>query len=300
MAGSRRRSARHHRDFAEWLGERAKEELLEVRAYHLDQATALLAELDGAPPAELAQEAAEALQKAGMRALAREANATARRLLHRSAELEPTLERRYQAARAAWRMSDYPVVSNEMEDVLLGAREEGDSEVEARALTALAHVTLQREGDVGRAEQLAKKALEVAETDESRIDAVGILETGAWWRGRLREAEAYAEESSRSPGGSSGRTRERRAPRPGRYLRVPPGGERAEPVIERARELAEESGADRQGEGVHGVRLHAFRGRHEEALAEYGRAREALRRGRRCHEPRPLDHAHRTPPGQTR
>ena len=40
--------ARHHRDFAEWLGERAKEELLEVRAYHLDQATALLAELDGA------------------------------------------------------------------------------------------------------------------------------------------------------------------------------------------------------------------------------------------------------------
>ena len=63
--------ARHHRHFAEWLGERAKEELLEVRAYHLDQATALLAELDGAPPAELAQEAAEALQKAGMRALAR-------------------------------------------------------------------------------------------------------------------------------------------------------------------------------------------------------------------------------------
>src|SRR5215218_7370061 len=186
--------AHHHRRFAEWLGERAREEMLEVRAYHLDQASALLTELDGAPPAELAEEAADALERAGMRALAREANATARRLLHRSVELEPTLERRYQAARAAWRMSEFPVVSNEMEDVLLGAREVGDKRLEARALTALAHVTLQREGDVGRAEQLAEKALEVSEDDESRIDTVSLLETAAWWRGRLREAEAYAEE----------------------------------------------------------------------------------------------------------
>jgi class 3 adenylate cyclase/tetratricopeptide (TPR) repeat protein len=269
--------ARHHRHFAEWLGERAKEELLEVRAYHLDQATALLAELDGAPPEELAQEAAEALQMAGMRALAREANATARRLLHRSAELEPTLERRYQAARAAWRMSDYPVVSNEMEDVLLGAREEGDSELEARALTALAHVTLQREGDVGRAEQLAQKALEVAETDESRIDAVGILEAGAWWRGRLREAESYAEEELEIA---------RRLDRPdlesdalldlaGIYVSRREG-ERAEPLIERALELAEVSGSltAKARAFTESGELHAFRGRHEEALAEYARARD--------------------------
>jgi tetratricopeptide (TPR) repeat protein len=269
--------ARHHRHFAEWLGERAKEELLEVRAYHLDQATALLAELDGAPPEELAQEAAEALQMAGMRALAREANATARRLLHRSAELEPTLERRYQAARAAWRMSDYPVVSNEMEDVLLGAREEGDSELEARALTALAHVTLQREGDVGRAEQLAQKALEVAETDESRIDAVGILEAGAWWRGRLREAESYAEEELEIA---------RRLDRPdlesdalldlaGIYVSRR-DGERAEPLIERALELAEVSGSltAKARAFTESGELHAFRGRHEEALAEYARARD--------------------------
>jgi class 3 adenylate cyclase/tetratricopeptide (TPR) repeat protein len=269
--------ARHHRHFAEWLGERAKEELLEVRAYHLDQATALLAELDGAPPEELAQEAAEALQKAGMRALAREANATARRLLHRSAELAPTLERRYQAARAAWRMSDYPVVSNEMEDVLLGAREEGDSELEARALTALAHVALQREGDVGRAEQLAQKALEVAETDESRIDAVGILESGAWWRGRLREAESYAEEELEIA---------RRLDRPdlesdalldlaGIYVSRREG-ERAEPVIQRALELAEVSGSltAKARAFTESGELHAFRGRHEEALAEFGRARD--------------------------
>jgi class 3 adenylate cyclase len=97
--------AAYHQRFAEWLRERAGEELLEVRAYHLDHATALLAELDGAPPEELAREAADALERAGKRALAREANATARRMLLRSVELEPTLKRRYQAARAAWRMS---------------------------------------------------------------------------------------------------------------------------------------------------------------------------------------------------
>ena len=40
-----------HRAFADWLGERAGDELLEIRAFHLDQAASLLAELDGAAPA---------------------------------------------------------------------------------------------------------------------------------------------------------------------------------------------------------------------------------------------------------
>jgi class 3 adenylate cyclase/tetratricopeptide (TPR) repeat protein len=269
--------ARHHRRFAEWLGDRAREEMLEVRAYHLDQASALLAELDGAPPEELAKEAAEALERAGMRALAREANATARRLLHRSVELEPTLERRYQAARAAWRMSEFPVVSNEMEDVLLGAREVGDKRLETRALTALAHVTIQREGDVGRAEKLAEKALEVSEDDESRIDAVGILETAAWWRGRLREAEAYAEEELEIA------RRLERADLEADALLDLAGiyvarreGERAEPVTAQALELAEESGSltAKARAFMQSGELHAFRGRHEEALAEFGRARD--------------------------
>src|SRR5947208_4384527 len=40
-----------HRGFAEWLAARAGDELVEIRAFHLDQATRLLAELDGqAPP----------------------------------------------------------------------------------------------------------------------------------------------------------------------------------------------------------------------------------------------------------
>jgi class 3 adenylate cyclase/tetratricopeptide (TPR) repeat protein len=269
--------ASHHRRFAEWLGERAREELLEVRAYHLEQAAALLAELDGAPPEELAKEAAEALEQAGKRALAREANATARRLLHRSVELGPTLDRRYQAARAAWRMSDFPTVSNEMEDVLLAAREAGNRDMEARALTALAEVTLLREADVGRAEQLAEKALEVSETDESRIDAVMVLETAAWWRGRLRESEAYAEEELEIARRLGRQDLESNAllDLAGVYV-ARREGDRAEPLIAQAMELAEESGSlkalahafKQSGE------LHAFRGRHEEALADFGRARD--------------------------
>src|SRR5947208_291726 len=75
--------AEHHARFAEWLKERAGEELLEIRAFHLDRATALLTELDGAAPVELQREAAEALTEAGLRAFAREANRSARQLFVR-------------------------------------------------------------------------------------------------------------------------------------------------------------------------------------------------------------------------
>src|SRR5205085_4967184 len=137
-----------HERFARWLRERAGEELLEIRAYHLDQAAALIAELDGGPPLELAHEAAEALETAGRRSLAREAHRSARKQLLRALELEPTLERRYQAARAAWRLGDMPAVSPEMERVRAEAAEEGDRGCEARALAALAEGALTREADV--------------------------------------------------------------------------------------------------------------------------------------------------------
>src|SRR6266480_4945226 len=137
-----------HERFAHWLRERAGEELLEIRAYHLDQAAALIAELDGGPPLELAHEAAEALETAGRRSLAREAHRSARKQLLRALELEPTLERRYQAARAAWRLGDLPAVSKEMERVRAEAAAEGDRWCEARALAALSEVALNRDADV--------------------------------------------------------------------------------------------------------------------------------------------------------
>src|SRR5881227_2612860 len=183
-----------HERFAHWLRERAGEELLEIRAYHLDQAAALLAELDGGPPPALAHEAAEALEAAGRRSLAREANRSARKQLLRALEIEPTLERRYQAARAAWRVGDLPVVSKEMEGVRAEAAEEGDRWCEARALAALSEVALNRDADVDEASRLAALAVDVADANdyEPRFDALHVLNTGAWWRGQLTDSERHA------------------------------------------------------------------------------------------------------------
>ena len=40
--------AQYHARFAEWLAERTGEELIEIRAYHLDRAVEFLTELEGA------------------------------------------------------------------------------------------------------------------------------------------------------------------------------------------------------------------------------------------------------------
>ena len=51
--------------------------------------------------------------------------APARQLFLRAVELEPTLERRYLAARAAWRLTDMPAVAVEMDRVRADARRGG-------------------------------------------------------------------------------------------------------------------------------------------------------------------------------
>ncbi len=269
--------AGYHQRFAEWLRKRAGEELLEIRAYHLDHATALLAELDGSPPERLATEAAAALEEAGRRALAREANATARKLLVRAVELEPTLERRFQAARAAWRMSEFPVVSPEMQEVLRLAREEGDKDLEARALVALAEVSIFREGDVSRGEELAREALAVAERDESKVFALEVLNTVAWWRGRLTEGEGYAQEQLEIARrmGRADLESEALLSLAGIYTSRQED-DRAEPLIERAKALAEESGSltARAHAYMQSGELYGWRHRDDEALEEYERARD--------------------------
>lgn len=235
-----------HRHVASWLEERAGDELLEIRAYHLDQAAALLAELDGAPPVGLASEAAAALEAAGKRALAREANAAARRLLLRSVELEPTLERRYQAARAAWRLTDLPAVSAEMEKIRAAAAEVRDARLEGRALTALAEVALSRDADVTRARELAHAALDVLSQDDDpgRYDALALLSQIGWWEGDLTSVERYATQSL-----EIARTAERKDLESGAavelaamyYARL--DDEQAERCLTEAIKLAEESGS---------------------------------------------------------
>ncbi len=112
----------------------------------------------------------------------------------RAVELEPTLERRYNAARAAWRMSDLPTVSVEMQRVLRLAREAGDSTVEGKALTALAEVALLREADLPKATELVDAALETLPED-GRSAALAVRGQIAWWVGDFETGQRVAEEA---------------------------------------------------------------------------------------------------------
>jgi class 3 adenylate cyclase/tetratricopeptide (TPR) repeat protein len=240
--------AQHHARFAEWLGERAGEELLEIRAYHLDQAARLLAELDGAPPAELAREAAAALEAAGKRGFAREAYKSVRRQLVRAVELEPTLRRRFMAARAAQLLGDMPVVTVEMSMIREQAREEGHRLVEARALSALGEAA-HRGGDLDRAEELVDEALQLlrSETDpDAHFDALTQGASIDATRGKLGGAIKHLEQGfavALAAGRKDLQTIAAQGLAQMHLLRLEL--DQAEPLLVRALALAEESGSVR-------------------------------------------------------
>src|SRR5215210_2530264 len=273
--------AEHHAGFAEWLKERAGEELLEIRAFHLDRATALLTELDGAAPVELQREAAEALAEAGLRAFAREANRSARQLFLRAVELEPTLRRRYLAARAADRLSDLPAVSREMEEVLAAAIQEGDGWTQGRALVTLAEAAVLRDADVGAAEEMIDNALGVLEHDDltGRFRALRARATIAWMAGDLAKEEQVmleplelAREAARKDFESE--AADELASVYLARLEV----DRAAPLVEQAILLAEESGsAEARGRALRFAgQLHLHRRELDEADLALEAAREHL------------------------
>jgi class 3 adenylate cyclase/tetratricopeptide (TPR) repeat protein len=235
-----------HMKFAEWLRERADKELLEIRAYHLDQATLLLAELDGRPPKDLAETAAHVLELAGKRALSREAPASARKLLLRAVELEPTIERRYNAARAAWKLGDLGALAKEMRAVADDAAADGNPRIQGRALTALSEATLSREGDVQAATELAEEALAVLDADDhdGRFGALDTRSWVAWFEGRIAVAEEFeslALDAARAAGRKDLESKAVRELAGIHLARL--DLEQSAPLIERALELAEESGS---------------------------------------------------------
>jgi tetratricopeptide (TPR) repeat protein len=237
--------AAHHARFAEWLGARAGDELLEIRAHHLDHAASLLADLDGAPPADLAREAAATLQEAGRRSLAREANQAARNAFLRALELEPTLERRYLAAKAAWRLDDLPAVAREMEPVRAEAARIGDRVLEGKALAGLADMVLMREADPLRAGQVADQALAaIGDSDPvAQFDALRVRWHASYWMGHLGEAETYLRKQMEVARAAGRKDLESvalltRAETYSAMLDL----DQAEEKLERARTLAEQSG----------------------------------------------------------
>lgn len=285
-----------HAAFAAWLRERGAEELVEIRAYHLDRSATLLAELEGSPPEELARETAEALEAAGMRALAREANRSARKLLVRSVELEPTLGRRYQAARAAWRLDDIPTVAHEMEQVRAEAHEAENRSIEARALIALGSVSAFRDSVTPRSRELTEEALALLEPDDAigRFDALRQLSTLAYWLGDRAGARRYAEEALEAAR-KGGRTRLLSWAINGLARSHLHEGDldRAAELATEARRLADESGAViPHGQALHILgRVAEQRGEldaavafHEEAIALFSEAGSALEHGRNLND----------------
>jgi class 3 adenylate cyclase/tetratricopeptide (TPR) repeat protein len=235
-----------HQLYAEWLRERAGEELVEILAFHLDQATRLLAELDGEAPAELAEQAAAELTRAGRRALSRESFRSARNLLVRAVELAPTLDRRYSAARAAWRLGDMTAVIVEMEEVAAAAEAAGERRVQGRALTALADAVLSQRADAIAARGLAERAVEVLadEEPEVRFEAFRAALAVASWLGDGEAFEHWAKlglEAARAAGRKD-QELEVTMELAGSYIYRLELAE-AEPLVDRIGELAEESGS---------------------------------------------------------
>jgi class 3 adenylate cyclase/tetratricopeptide (TPR) repeat protein len=235
-----------HLLFAGWLRERAGEELVEILAFHLDQATRLLAELDGSAPPELAEEAAAELLRAGRRALSRESFASARNLLIRAVELAPTLERRYYAARAAWRLGEMGAVIIEMEEVAAAAEAAGERQLQGRALTALAEAVLNQRADAAAARELVDRALNVladAEPDV-RFEAFWAAVEVARW---LSDAEAFEKwaklglEAARAAGRKDQELQITVALAESYIYRLELA--EAEPLVDRIGELADESGS---------------------------------------------------------
>ena len=268
-----------HQQVAIWIGERTGEELLEIRAYHLDQATTLLAELDGAVPADLATEAATTLETAGRRALAREANRAARRLLVRAVELEPTLQRRFLAARAARRIADLPAQAAEMERVFADATEADDRRLQGLALTALAENALMRDADLPRGRELVEQALVLLEDGkpEDRYEALTMRSRIGWWLGDLDDDERWigkALEVAREIGRKDLEANAVDELASSAIARL--DLDRAGRLAADALELAEESGnITALGWAlVSQARIDALRGRVNEAAAELDRAEE--------------------------
>src|SRR5579864_8445233 len=246
-----------HYAFATWLGERAGDELLEIRAFHLDQAARLLTELDGTAPADLREEAAVMLTSAGHRALSREAFRSARKLLLRAVELAPTLERRYLAGRAAWRLADFPAVIVEMTEMADQAKAAGEPVVQGRALAALAEAVLQHKADAINARRLAMEALEVLDGQSPgiRFEPLWILSQVAGWLGDANEYERWAKAALEAARAAERKDLEVLVIQSLAFVYITRLEiDEAKPLIERAFELADESGSITGRASAFGVR----------------------------------------------
>jgi tetratricopeptide (TPR) repeat protein len=125
---------------------------------------------------------------------------------------------------------------------------EADSNVriQGRALTALAEATLDREGDVQGATERAERALAVLDADDhvGRFGALDARSRIAWYEARITAAEEFESAALDAARAAGRKDLESKAARELAVLHLTRmDEERAAPLIERALELAEESGS---------------------------------------------------------
>ena len=178
--------------------------------------------------------------------MSREAFRSARKLLLRAVELAPTLERRYFAARAAWRLADMTAVIVEMEEVAKAAATSGETQLQGRALTALADAVLYQRADAVGAQRLITEALEVLadESPEIRFEPLSIASQIASWLGDIEAFERWAKLALGAAQAAGRKDQEAIVTHAlaNAYLHRLDFDE-AEPLIERVAELADESGS---------------------------------------------------------
>jgi class 3 adenylate cyclase/tetratricopeptide (TPR) repeat protein len=238
--------AEDHRRVAEWVAARAPDELADIYAHHLERAASLTAELEGSVPPDLAHDAAAALEGAGRRSLRRSSFAVARSRFQRAVELEPTLARRYFAALAAWRLTEVSAARQEAALLLEDARKADARDLVGRVLVLLAEIALTADSDVARASELADEALDVLPDDElvGLHDARSVHSAIAWWLGDADASRRHAQATVDIARAMNRRDLESLAlSKLARLANVDDEPEQAGELVQRALELAEESGS---------------------------------------------------------
>ena len=188
-----------HRQMAQWLaGRPVADELVEIRAYppRRGRRSSPRSSRGAFPRSSRPRRPLPSSRRAGGRSRARR-TASRGGCSRAPSSSSRTLERRYLAARAAWRMSDFPTVSAEMHEVSEAAQQRGrsprrgpgaDRARAGVAVTATPTTPVRASSPAGRSTSSSRTTTWGGST-RSRCSA-----RSAYWEGDLEEVERLATE----------------------------------------------------------------------------------------------------------
>jgi class 3 adenylate cyclase/tetratricopeptide (TPR) repeat protein len=195
-----RRAALHARvaHAMELLAADRSAELIEIRAYHLEEAVKLEAELSAGPNETLRQEAVAALEASGRKALARDDYRAARSFLERCLSMRPEpeahqLEVECLLLDVEYRLGRHQQAREKGIRVEAAARAIGRKDLEGRAILAQGRAIWIGDPE-GGAEKALARLMEAHALLRDAGDLINLQEAafqigyGGWWFGRLEEA----------------------------------------------------------------------------------------------------------------